>query len=453
MTQNQTWTDDRIAALVEPDRVHRLAYTDQELFDLEMERIFEKLWIYIGHESQVKEPGDYYLARVGRQPMMMTRDRKGEIHVLYNRCPHRGAQLCTARSGNAGKNFYCSYHAWTFHLDGRLESIPAISGYEGTRFDKDDPLFHVKKAPRADNYRGFWFASLAEDGPGLEEHLGQAKVALDQLIDRAPGKECEVVGDCFQMVQQSNWKIFLENQIDVSHPGCTHESTGYAAMTVEEDLKAAGETPPLEYGFLTDFKRHGIDGWDKFGTTGHPQGHTSLEGYMGLRPDDPDTNEYVRLMYEAYGEEKAEEILSVDLHHVLIYPCNSVQPPLQQLRTIRPLAPDKTLTEIWQFRLKGANEAIYRRSLGYYYLVNSPSTMVNADDLFNWWKCQNGLSSTGGDWVSLHRNAGQDLAPDEHGIIHSAPASMSELPLRHMMQKWKEYMINGHKNVGNGAGG
>ncbi len=105
---------------------------------------------------------------------------------------------------------------------------------------------------------------------------------------------------------------------------------------------------------------------------------------MGLRPSDPDTNEYVRRMYAAYGEERAEEILGINLHHVLLYPCNSVQPPLQQLRTIRPIGPDRTLSEIWQFRLKGANEAIYERSLAYYYLVNSPSTLINADDLFNW---------------------------------------------------------------------
>ena len=85
---------------------------------------------------------------------------------------------------------------------------------------------------------------------------------------------------------------------------------------------------PMSYGFLSDFVRFGYDGWTKFGTTGHPQGHCTLEGYMGLRPDDPDTNEYVRRMYEAYGEERAEEILGVNLHHVLIYPCNSVQPPL-----------------------------------------------------------------------------------------------------------------------------
>ena len=200
----------------------------------------------------------------------------------------------------------------------------------------------------------------------------------------------------------------------------------------------------MGYQFLADFKTIGIDGWTRFATTAHPQGHCTLEGYMGLRPEDPDTNEYVRLMYEAYGEERAEEILGVNLHHVLVYPCNSVQPPLQQLRTIRPLGPDKTLTEIWQFRLKDAPEAIYQRSLAYYYLVNSPSTLVNADDLFNWWKIQAGFQSNASDWASFHRNAGQDI--DKDGVLHSPPDSMSELPLRSMAQTWKRLM------TANGAG-
>lgn len=432
------WSDSELAALVEPDRMHRKAYVDAEIFELEMERIFERNWIYIGHESQVPEPGDYYLAQVGRQPMMMTRDHHGEINVLYNRCPHRAAQLCTARKGNAGKLIRCSYHAWMFELNGKLESVPAVKGYDGTAFDIDNPEFHVRKAPRADNYRGFWFASLAPEGPELETHLGRSKEAFDQLIDRAPAGKTVVVGDCFRIVQQSNWKLFMENQIDVSHPGATHESTGHAARSVERDIEQGGETPDMGYGFLSDFLRIGIDGWTKFGTTGMPQGHCTLEGYMGLRPNDPDTNEYVQLMYDAYGEERAEEILGVNLHHVLVYPCNSVQPPLQQLRTIRPLAPDKTLSEIWQFRLIGAPEAIYQRSLSYYYLVNSPSTLVNADDLHNWWKCQNGLGSTAGDWASFHRNAGQDI--DDDGLLRSTPDSMSEMPLRSMAQAWKRYM-------------
>ena len=147
-------------------------------------------------------------------------------------------------------------------------------------------------------------------------------------------------------------------------------------MTVEKDMRSAGDEPPIAYGYLSDFARIGIDGGGKFGTVAHPQGHCSLEGYMGIRPDDRDANEYVKLMDQAYGEAKAEEILGVNLHHLLVYPCLSIQPPLQQLRSIRPLGPDRTLTEIWHFRLKGAPEAIYQRSLGYYYLVNSPSTCL-----------------------------------------------------------------------------
>ena len=107
---------------------------------------------------------------------------------------------------------------------------------------------------------------------------------------------------------------------------------------------------------------------------------------------------------------------------------------------MRPLAADRTLTEIWHFRLKGAPEAIYRRSLAYYQLVNTPSTMINADDLDNFWRCHEGLKTNGGDWVSFHRNAGQD--PTENGVTRSI-TGMSELPMRHMFTAWTKYMNGG----------
>jgi hypothetical protein len=158
---------------------------------------------------------------------------------------------------------------------------------------------------------------------------------------------------------------------------------------------------------------------------------------MGLRPRDPDTLAYEKVMEKAYGRQRMEEIFGVNIHHVLVYPGLSVQSPLQQLRAVRPLAVDKTLTEIWHFRLKGAPEAIYRRALGYYNLVNSPSTMVNADDLWNFWKCHQGLASDGGDWVSFHRNAGQD--PEENGVVTSIIGT-SEQPMRNQFRAWTEYM-------------
>jgi hypothetical protein len=158
---------------------------------------------------------------------------------------------------------------------------------------------------------------------------------------------------------------------------------GKAAADVEEEIKAeTGEDAPLHYHYLSAFTTP-IYKWDGLETAGHPFGHCMLQGYMGLRPTDPDTLEYEALMEKAYGKERTEEILTTNIHHVLVYPCLSVQSPLQQLRAVRPLGPDKTLTEIWHFRLKGAPDPIYERSLQYYNLVNSPSTMINADDLYN----------------------------------------------------------------------
>jgi len=115
-----------------------------------------------------------------------------------------------------------------------------------------------------------------------------------------------------------------------------------------------------------------------------------------------------------------------------------VQSPLQQLRCLRPIAPNKTLSEIWHFRLKGVPDAIYKRSLWYFNLVNSPSTMINADDLENWTKGQWGLESEkAGDWVSFHRDHGRDTV--EQGV-HYSNSGTSEVVMRNQFQAWKQYM-------------
>lgn len=422
--------------LVEPDRVHKSVYTDPAIFDAEMERIFERIWVYCGHESQVKAPGDYYALTIGRQPMVMVRQADGSVQVLYNRCPHRGVQLVGNQSGNTGSAFVCSYHAWSFHLDGSVRAIPLARGYEGTRLTRDNPDCSMKRAARVDSYRGFVFASLAAEGPSLLEFLGEAKVAFDDMCDRSPEGEVEVVPVCHRVIQHSNWKFFMENQLDALHPSVTHQSTGISAARIERRLKEGGQTPPLYYHMLSAFASS-FEQWDKVQTINYPRGHGILKAYMGLRPQDPDTLEHEAQLVAAYGPERAEEYLSRSIHHVLVYPYLSVQSPLQQLRCLRPIAPDKTLSEIWHFRLKGAPEAIYRRSLWYYNLVNSPATMINADDLENWTKGQWGLQSDGGDWVSFHRDHGRDRI--EGDTIYSERGT-SEAVMRSQFRAWSAYL-------------
>jgi phenylpropionate dioxygenase-like ring-hydroxylating dioxygenase large terminal subunit len=427
-----------VSQLVEPDRVHRTVYTDQQIFDRELSQIFERVWVYCGHQSQVPNPGDYFAFQIGRQPMFMVRGKDGQIRVLHNRCPHRGVQLCGNQKGNVGSALVCSYHAWSFHLDGKLRSIPLQHGYDGTRVNADNPDCSVKPAARVDAYRGFVFASLAADGPSLVEFLGEARVAFDDMCDRSPVGEVEIVPICHRVVQHSNWKFFMENQLDALHPSVTHQSTGVAAGRIEKRIKEATGQAPLYYHYLSAFASK-FEQWDAVQTLNFPRGHGILKAYMGLRPQDPDTRAHEAMLVEAYGAERAEEYLSRSIHHVLVYPYLSVQSPLQQLRCLRPLSPGKTLSEIWHFRLKGAPEAIYRRALWYYNLVNSPATMVNADDLENWTKGQWGLESSGGDWVSFHRNFGGDTERD--GVIYSNKGT-SEAVMRNQFRAWSQYMAS-----------
>ena len=426
------------SSLVSPERVHKACYSDEGVFEQELNKIFYKSWIYVGHESQVPNPGDYWTTWIGRERVILCRSEDAQVHVLYNRCPHRGTLICNNLHGNARKAFRCPYHAWQFNLDGSLRNIPMKQGYEGI-IDLKDPQLQMKRAARQATYRGFVFASLSDEGESLDEWLGSGgRAAFDDICNRSPEGECEIVMNCFRIIQHSNWKIFLENQLDAVHPSITHHSTGDAAAQQQQIFKQkTGQEPPIGYQFLADFTLP-YEKWDSLDTIGYPHGHTVLAGYMGLRPRDPITLAHEAVLEEAYGAERMEEILSTNVHHVLVYPCLSVQPALQQLRAVRPLAADKTLTEIWHFKLKGVPEGVYERSLAYYYHVNSPSTMVNADDLNNFRACQDGLSlQGGGDWVSFHRNYGQD--PINGGVTTSV-TGMSEQPMRNMFAAWKKYM-------------
>jgi phenylpropionate dioxygenase-like ring-hydroxylating dioxygenase large terminal subunit len=427
-----------VRQLVEPDRVHRTVYTDQQIFDRELTQIFERIWVYCGHQSQVPQPGDYHAFAIGRQPMFMVRGKDGQIHVLHNRCPHRGVQLVGNQRGNVGGALVCSYHAWSFQLDGKFRSTPLPHGYDGTRVGPDNPDCSVKRAARVDSYRGFVFASLSPAGPSLLEFLGEAKVAFDDMCDRSPVGEVEVVPICHRVIQQSNWKFFMENQLDALHPSVTHQSTGVAAGRIEKVIKEQTGKAPLYYHYLSAFASK-FEQWDAVQTINFPRGHGILKAYMGLRPQDPDTRAHEAMLVEAYGPDRTEEYLSRGIHHVLVYPYLSVQSPLQQLRCLRPISPSKTLSEIWHFRLKGAPEAIYRRSLWYYNLVNSPATMVNADDLENWTKGQWGLESEGGDWVSFHRDYGGDS--EQNGVIYSNHGT-SEAVMRNQFRAWVQYMAD-----------
>ena len=169
MTQINQETQHKIAkvsAMLEEDpaknvyRIDRAAFTDEELFELEMKHIFEGNWIYLAHESQIPNPNDYLNIYVGRQPVLITRDKTGQLHAMANTCTHRGATLARHKKGNKS-SFTCPFHGWTFNNTGKLLKVKdqtPDAGYPEC-FNKDGSHDLVKLGA-FENYRGFLFGSI-----------------------------------------------------------------------------------------------------------------------------------------------------------------------------------------------------------------------------------------------------------------------------------------------------
>lgn len=207
-----------IAALVEDDRVAGTLYTGPELFELEMDRIFHRTWVWVAHESEIAKAGDFKTAWIGRRPVIVSRDRRGGINVLLNRCRHRGASVCDVPKGN-GNGFTCPYHAWSYALDGTLRGIPYPEGYENVTEKKDLPLQRLKVG----TYAGMIFASFNDEIEPLEDFLGGARLWIDRFMKQGAGYPIKVQGE-HKFRFQGNWKIQLENTTDWYHFPIVHRS-------------------------------------------------------------------------------------------------------------------------------------------------------------------------------------------------------------------------------------
>jgi phenylpropionate dioxygenase-like ring-hydroxylating dioxygenase large terminal subunit len=420
-----------LGRLVEAERVHRRVFVDSDVFELEMDRIFGRSWIYVGHDSQIPNVGDYFTTQVGRQPVVMTRHADGQIHVLENRCPHKGAIVCPERSGHA-KRLTCMYHGWSFEGDGSLAGVPVRAGYDDTCFDASNRENGMKRLPRVENYRGFVFASLAADGPDLKTWAGEGMRGFDNIVDRAPDGEIEVIGDCYRTVQNNNWKIFVDNMNDGMHTSFVHNQSARAAKRTLEKFKIE-HAGGLQ---VTALLAGEPEQMAKIDLVAHPNGHFDMAAFAP-DPKGPDAEIYKAAMIARHGVEGAEAILKRNFHNVMLFPTALMQSSLQQLRVVRPLGVDKTLLEIWVFRLKGAPESFASRAITAANVGNSPSNIVAADDFEGYYRVQAGLKGPESEWVLLSREANRDIPV---GSSIKGSSGNSEVCMRNMYQAWSQYM-------------
>ena len=200
--------------------ISRRVWSDQIVYEREKRAIFARSWLFLGHESQIKAPGDFVQAYMCETPIILARGEDGGIHASVNSCSHRGLPVCRSDHGNT-KRFVCPYHNWSYKVDGELAAIPQE---RQVKCKPNKAELGLKKVPRVESWRGLIFGSFNDSIEPLEDFLGDMTFYLGAWIDRFPGG-IEFVGSPHRWVIDCNWKLPVENQLgDVYHGPYLHGS-------------------------------------------------------------------------------------------------------------------------------------------------------------------------------------------------------------------------------------
>src|SRR5215510_13040433 len=157
--------------------VDRKIFSDQEIYDLEMERIFARAWNFMAHDSQIPNPGDFFMTFIGEDRVIVVRDNEGNANTLINSCRHRGNAVCRAEEGHA-TSFMCTYHGWTYDLKGALVGVPGFKEVYHEELDRQN--WGLISAAKVDSYHGYIFATLDENAPSLHDYLGEVgRIGID----------------------------------------------------------------------------------------------------------------------------------------------------------------------------------------------------------------------------------------------------------------------------------
>ncbi|WHU47443.1 aromatic ring-hydroxylating dioxygenase subunit alpha [Gordonia sp. L191] len=392
--------EQRLDALIQPTRVHGSLYSDPEIFARELEKIWYTTWVFVGHESEVPEPNDYVRKKLGRQDVIMTRDRDGQIHLLLNRCAHRANLVCDDAQGNSS-SFRCPYHGWTYRNSGELLGYPYNKGYGG----KNAVDLKMGSVTRVDSYQGFVFGSFAAEGPSLVEHLGAAAGEIDRLARLSPEGKVALNAGWLQHKTKANWKLLAENETDGYHPQFVHGSifgvTGSPIGALYSDNSTA-VTRNLGGGHSENDLRPEFRKFNEpmrwFGTT------------ESRVPD------YVAAMRATHGAD-AERILVEGAPHVMIFPNLFIAEI--QVFNIQPVAADECVQYSTAVQLVGApelNKRMISQSIG----SVGPAGMLLADDTEMYERNQRGVQMREPEWLDVRRGVVREAVDDNGFTIGTA---------------------------------
>lgn len=410
--------------LVETDRFHSDLYVKPEIFDLEMERIYRCTWIWVAHESEIPNAGDYKATHVGQSPVIVTRNRDGAVHVVLNRCRHRGATVCDRNSGNT-KAFTCPYHAWTYGLDGRLIGVPYEDGYGGTLDKAKLPLAPLKVGI----YHGLIFASFNDEVEPLEDFLGDAKPWIDLFMHQGGGFPVKVAG-AHKFRFTGNWKIQLENTTDGYHFPFVHRT--FVDSLPEEAAKGFNSFMRDEGPFVRALGN----------------GHSVAVFFPDMIDLTEDDGKPIPAQYEALAEQLAKDYSPERVKWIIraiggvgfnvnLFPNIALSAAF--LRELKPLAFNRTEIQHLALVMEGgpaeANEARLRNHEKF----QGAGGFGSPDDMAAWERVQIGATANRDDlWVMLNRGLEREKrAADGHEQAHVT----DETGMREAYAMWKRMMV------------
>jgi phenylpropionate dioxygenase-like ring-hydroxylating dioxygenase large terminal subunit len=437
---------------VDADRglISREIFVSERIFELELKNLFPRCWLFVGHESQIPEVGDYFVSRMGNDSVILTRDTENQVHVLLNSCRHRGMKVCRYDEGNTTQ-FTCPFHGWSYSVDGSLVSrpgelygVPHYRDVYGGKLDRS--AWGLVNCPKVTSYKGLVFANWDPDTPSFEDYIGDFRYWLDNMADGLDGTPAN--GEAFRGVQKwrarSNWKLVAENFLgDAYHGQTSHasvESVGIGPGGVGRD-------------------RHGNDSLRIAPTSFVRLGHGSVGSVDSRSPHPYDAfpegeiRNYLQQAwetkvrrYEAAGKPIGATNASAMFPNVAMH----TQAFPHSILVAHPVS--ATETELWRwYMIDRAAPPVFRDWMRHYGMrYSGPAGMTEKDDMENWDYATNASRGAIARRYDYNYEMGIGMtrpATEIEGAVEGT-SIFTEENARNYYRRWSEFVFGGDSSAG-----
>jgi len=408
---------------IERGLVSRKNFADPEIYKQELEQIFARSWLFLGHESQIPNPGDFFNTYMGEDPILVTRGKDGKVNAMLNSCRHRGNSVERSDLGNRN-NFMCTYHGWTYDLAGKLITVPGFKELYHEELDLEN--WGLVAVSQLESFHGLIFANWDPEAPGLLEYMGEYAWFLETRVN-PQGQGSEVVGGIHRWNMDCNWKFAAENFIGDGYHGTTHLSAimaGHAVLNSRQ-LSQMDAREPINAMFRQQSSPNTFRIATKYGSGGGFQLKAADAPVVPPDMKDQGIRDYFQQRFEVMTERLGNTRARIGGWNAM-FPNFSINSSADQIHVWNPRGPFST--ECWVYILvdeaapaavKNALRASAQRHFG-------PTGMFEQDDGDNW------KLSTKGNKGTIAKRYPLNYQMGLHEEIHAATDDLPERWQGHM---------------------